>query len=273
MASTNDYSKITDEGKHQEPDIEEGFDAVPNNGEGPEPDRPEEESRHDNRKALGMIKENTFIEFLAGGLAVTSVGVSVASMIVTSSFVVNGAGILACLIGPYSYWQQRNLTDAKSLQETHDALVKEVDHLRSENERLKGLTGEMRGTIDRLEDVNDTFDYIQELNFESVQELKQQVDEGKVILSMMRKNLKASALQNVITVVLNSDTDGNYTFDKDEIETLIVNLKSINGLELNEKRFRTIISENDGSVDGVVTILNDIVHNKKHDQESIFNFV
>lgn len=219
-----------------------------------------------------MIKENTMIEIAAGSLALVSVSTAIATMIIFASPVINGAGILACLLGPYSYWQQRNITDVKALKETHEALVKEVNHLEAENNRLKGLVDDLGDTVGRLEDIEDTFDHIKEMNIESVEEFRQQVEEGRNILGMMKKNLKAGAIQNVITVVLNSDADKNFTFDKNEVESLIANLKAINGLEMNEEKFRKIITENDGSVDAVVTILNDIVNGDRNKSgEGIFN--
>ncbi len=255
-------SALNNQFQEEDPDIEQGFDGQQQPPEGDE----------NGRKPLGMIKENTMIEIAAGSLALVSVSTAIATMIIFASPVINGAGILACLLGPYSYWQQRNITDVKALKETHEALVKEVNHLEAENNRLKGLVDDLGDTVGRLEDIEDTFDHIKEMNIESVEEFRQQVEEGRNILGMMKKNLKAGAIQNVITVVLNSDADKNFTFDKNEVESLIANLKAINGLEMNEEKFRKIITENDGSVDAVVTILNDIVNGDRNKSgEGIFN--
>lgn len=253
-------SALNNQFEDEDPDVEQGV----------ENPLPEGEDDGDGRKPLGMLKENTMMEIAAGGLALVSVSTAIASMAIFSGPFVNGAGILACLIGPYSYWQQRNITDVKALKETHEALVKEVNHLETENERLKGLVVELGTSIENLEDVEDTFDHIKEMNIESIDEFREQVEESRQILAMMRKNLKASAIQNVITVVLNSDVDNNFTFDKDEVESLIHNLKSINGLEMNEEKFRKIITENDGSVRAVVAILNDIVNGDKNNGDGIF---
>ena len=266
----SDYNQVNNEPR----DIEEGIEAFPfpstTTGGGGPADENNEEGEGNDRKALGMVKENTMIEIAAGGLALVSVSTAIAAMVVTSSFFVNGAGTCAILLGPYSYWQQRNITDVKALKETHEALVREVDILKSENERLKGLVDDLGSSVDKLEEMEDTFDYINEMNIESVEEFRQQVQEGKMILGMMRKNLKASALQNVITVVLNSDVDSNFVFDEQEIEKLIENLKAINGLEMDEQRFRKLIADNNGSVDAVVKILNDIIHRRQNRGNEIF---
>lgn len=238
-----------------EPDVENGSVGV--GGDGSE------------RKKLGMVKENTLVEIAAGCLALVSVITALTSMILVSGFFVNCAGILAIVLGPYSYWQQRNITDIKTLQETHEALVREVDHLGSENERLKGVVGELTGTVGKLEGIEDTFDQISEMNIQSIDDFKEQVEESKLILGMMKKNLKASALQNVITVVLSCDNDGDYTFNNKEVERLIDNLKAINGLEMDEMKFRSVISVNDGSVDAVVMILNDIINAQEQGDDNV----
>ncbi len=267
----NEPSHDIEQGFEAFPSGEQGFEAFPSGANEPQegetqPDEPEV----DERQALGMVKETTLIEYAAGALAIVSVSTAVATMLITGGFIVNGAGIFAILLGPYSYWQQRNITDVKALKETHEALVREVDILSSENERLKGLVDDLGTSVDKLEDMEDTFDYINEMNIESVDEFRQQVKEAKINLRMMKKNLKASALQNVITVVLNSDMDRNFIFEEAEVEKLIENLKAINGLEMNEKRFRNLISENHGSVDAVVRILNDIVHRNQNSGDEIF---
>lgn len=252
-----------------ESDVEQGIEAFP--GEDPESaaETPEDANA---RKRLGAIKEHTPIEIISGLLALVSVSTSVATMFIIGGLSINVAGILSCLLGPYSYWQQRNITDVKALQQTHEALVKEVDQLQMENERLKGLVEELGGTVEKLEEVENTFDYISEMNFESIDEFRKQVEESKVILNMMKRNVKSSAMQNVITVVTNSDTDGNYIFDKNEIEDLISNLQAINGLEFNEENFRKCIEQHNGNVDAVIKVLSHVMHDSGDSENCIFKF-
>lgn len=235
-------------------------------------ERQESEDEINDGQPLGQIKENTFKEVLAGLLGGVSVSASILAMIMTSATTVTIAGIFACLIGPYSYWQQRNLTDVIALKKTHEALVKEIGRLKSENERLKGLVDELNETVTKLEDVEETLDYIYEMNVESVVELRDQVEVGKNILGLMRNNLKANALQNVITVVLQSDKDGNFQFDSKEVDDLIKNLKGINGLQLNEARFRSKIAKMDGNVDRVIELLDEVMVASPNNRESIVKY-
>mmetsp|Transcript_19658 Transcript_19658/g.22778 ORF Transcript_19658/g.22778 Transcript_19658/m.22778 type:complete len:252 (-) Transcript_19658:153-908(-) len=222
------------------------------------------------RKQLAMIAEHTMIEIAAGSLATISVVISIVAMVLTSSFTMTCAGVLGLILGPYSYWQQRNITDIKALKETHEALVREVDHLTSENHRLKGLVEELGGTIDTLVDVENALDMVQNMNADSIESLKDQVQQSKGILVSMKQNLKAQALQNIITVVLNSDSDGDSVINGEEVDQLIFSLKGINGLEVNEQKFRDAISNKNGSVEAVVDILQDLVSGSSNPQEAGF---
>eukprot|EP00551_Chaetoceros_affinis_P007956 CAMPEP_0203678102 /NCGR_PEP_ID=MMETSP0090-20130426/30720_1 /ASSEMBLY_ACC=CAM_ASM_001088 /TAXON_ID=426623 /ORGANISM="Chaetoceros affinis, Strain CCMP159" /LENGTH=63 /DNA_ID=CAMNT_0050545201 /DNA_START=40 /DNA_END=231 /DNA_ORIENTATION=+ len=56
-----------------------------------------------------------------------------------------------------------------------------------------------------------------------------------------------------------------------EVENLISNLKAINRLEINEEKFHSINMKNEGSVDAVVVIWNDILNgNRNASSDRIF---
>jgi hypothetical protein len=264
-AAVNSAMETPARAPNEDPDVEQGDVDFPGG--------PDEHEHGSGRGQLGMIKEHTPSEIAAGTLALFSVSAAVASMFIAGGLFVNIAGILCVLIGPYSYWQQKNITDVRALMETHMALKAEVNRYENENIRLKGCVDDLGGAIKNLEDVEETFEHINEMNIESIEELATQVEEGKDILAAMKKNLKASALQNIITVVLNSDKDGNYEFDNGEVEQLITNLKAINGMQLNEQKFREVIKKYNGSVEAVVTILEDITRGNSNENEAIFKML
>lgn len=255
-----------------EADVESGdIEAIPQN-ETLFQDEMKDTKKNNGRKRLTKVAEITLIEIAAATLALISVCTSIAAMFLTNSSIVNGAGVFALIIGPYSYWQQRNITDVKALKETHEALVKEVDQLSAENKRLRGVVDDLGGTVNNLEAVEDALDEMKDMNVNSVLEYKKQIGESRAILDVMKKNVKAKALQNVITVVLNSDIDGDYSLNTNEVDSLIQNLKSINGLQMNEQGFRKIIKQNDGSVNAVVKILKHIMNDTGGNINDIFKF-
>jgi Skp family chaperone for outer membrane proteins len=207
------------------------------------PPEPEEKG------ALKPIAETTPLERVFGIVAGGALATSLAAIIIEQSSIVIVAGILSCIMvrenmlqhckdtftwksdapphlvsfsqGPYAYWQQTRLTDIAALKETHEAIQAEVNRLHQENERLSKSIGELTESVDRLEDVSLALDAITQVQGQSVGEFEKQVQENRNILKSMKTNLKSSVLQNLLSVVMSSDTDNDMVVDEEEVEVLL----------------------------------------------------
>lgn len=219
---------------------------------------------------LRPIAGNTPMEVFAGGIAGVSVASAVAAMILQPVNVVFAAGGLSCAIGPYAYWQQRRLTDVVALQETHKALSEEVNRLGKTNERLHETVMDLTETVDRLEDVEQALDVITQTQGQSIAAFEEQVESNRDVLSKMQSNLKANVLQNLLQVVIRSDKDENMTIEEHEIGDLIDRIKGINGVEVNETRFRDAITSSGGSLQSVMEIIRNLMDDNVSEGEEIF---
>mmetsp|Transcript_30998 Transcript_30998/g.45545 ORF Transcript_30998/g.45545 Transcript_30998/m.45545 type:complete len:259 (+) Transcript_30998:210-986(+) len=222
------------------------------------------------RTPLKAIKNSTPMEILAGGVAGVSVGTSLTAIILQGQNVVYVAGGLSCAMGPYAYWQQTRLTDIAALKETHEAVQREVDRLAAENERLHKNVEDLSNTVDRLEDVEQALDVITETQGQSVEAFAEQVEENREILNQMQKNLRANVLQNLLSVIIRSDTDQDFTIDESELDDLVRRIKRINGCELNEDRFRKAILDNGGSLQAVMDVAKNLLSNDTDKDNEIF---
>jgi len=222
-------------------------------------------------KPLSAIAETTVMEKFAAFVAFISVGTSLAAMIVFRGPIVLTAGVLSILVGPYAYWQQTQLTDIKALKETEEALYLEVNTLHRENVRLDLDVERLRDSVERLSDVENALEVISKAQNESVDSFETQVQHNKDILASMEKNLKASVLQNLLSVVMGSDTDGNNTIDGNEVDGLIRRLRTINGVSVNEINLKRSLEENNGSVDSIINVMKDVVEDDSG-VDAIFTF-
>lgn len=214
---------------------------------------------HKDKGALKPIAETTAKEKVAAVVACTSVGTSGLAMAMSPSAMVLGAGVLSCGIGPYAYYQQTKLTDIAALKETHEAIAREVNRLGAENERLGDTVEELGSTVDKLEDSENALDVITQTQGQSVDAFAEQVAENREILEIMQKNLKANVLQNLLSVIIRSDADGNMNIDDTEIDPLVSRIKSINGVNLNEQLFRNAIVKNGGSLQAVMDVVKNLL--------------
>lgn len=221
-------------------------------------------------EALRPIVGNTPMELFAGAIAGASVASSAAAMIVQPINIVFAAGGLSCAIGPYAYWQQRRLTDVVALQETHKALAEQVERLGKQNERLHDTVDELSETVDKLEDVEQALEVITMQQGQSIEAFEAQVADNRDILSKMQSSLKGNVLQNLLQVVIRSDKDESMTIEDHEIGQLIDQIKGINGVEVNEPKFKEKITQSGGSLQCVMDIIRNLMNDDVSEGDEIF---
>lgn len=221
---------------------------------------------------LKMVAESTPLEKLAGLLAAISVGLALGAMIIQGGAIVTVTGILTCLVGPLAYYQQTRLTDIRTLIETHEALQREVDRLTVENERLAKSVEELTTTVDKLEETEKALDAITETQGQSVTAFQDQVKQNREILDKMTQNLRANALQNVISILIRSDTDGDFHIDDAEIDDLIARMERLNGVDINDNAVRKVIKQHNGDINALMEILKDVMNKdpKERTHEKLF---
>lgn len=233
-------------------DIEEGTGTSPQAGS----DRP-------NKKPLADIAEQTAVEKAAAVLAFISLVTSVLALVMVGGIYVRIASILSFLLAPYSYFQQTRITDINALKETYNAMTHEVDTLKEQNDRLETEVKDLNMAVGKLENIQDALDMLTESETKSVQSLLETVEDNKMILAQMEKNLKSAVLQNIISILIGSDKDMNFMLDEEETTDLINRLTEIEGISVDEPKFRKIVRDENGSLDGIMGIIKDVLYNEE----------
>jgi glutaredoxin 2 len=220
---------------------------------------------------LKPLPETTLLERGAGIVAVVSVGTAVAAMIIEQTLLVYIGAIFSCMIGPYCYYQQTKLTDIRSLQETKTAITEEVNQLTSLNQRLIQNITNLTTSVDRLEEIEQALNVLTNTQGQSIDAFQKQVTENQQLLSQMKKNVQANVLQNLLSVVLRSDTNQDMIMNEIEITNLIRRLQNIAGVQVQEVQFRKAIQ--DQSISSIMTIIQNLLRPDIPETERIFTFV
>lgn len=222
-------------------------------------------------KPLENIPEFTFGEFIAYVLALASIISSITAVIMVGGSFLKAAVVLTFLLGPYSAFQHSRIVDIQALKESYRVLSKEVRQLSNENTRLKSEVHNMSSTVDKLEDLENTLDKIQKTETKSVKDLVASVESNRQTLMKMETNVRASVLQNIITVLMASDTDNNFVLSNQETNKLLDSVRGMKGVTVNEKKFRKIVKDNNGSLKSILDILSNLLSDGS-EEEPIFQY-
>lgn len=222
----------------------------------------------DSNAPLKPVAETTFMERIAGFLAGASIATALAAIVIERSAIVSIAGVFSLILGPYLYYQQTRLTDIAALKETHAAVQAEVDRLHNENERLGSSIGQLDETVGKLEDVQNALDTITQTQGKSVATFADQVEKNKKILAKMKQNLRGTVMQNLLSVIMASDTDKDNVVDPEEVDTLLRRIKGIGGVEVKEQKFREVFSG--GSISDLMGVVSNLLRDDVPDEEQIF---
>lgn len=214
------------------------------------------------------VLETTHMERFMGLVAGAAVATALLAMVIENSTVVFVGGILSAIVGPYAYWQQTRLTDITALQETHKEVQAEVENLNQENQKLAKNVTELTKSVHHLEDVQSALKIITSSQGQTLETFQKQVEDNRKILKQMQINLKAAILQNLLSVILRADTDGDVIISDHEVEDLLLRIQNIVGVSVRESRFRQAIKGH--TVQAVMEMVRNLLQENIAEDERIF---
>lgn len=114
-------------------------------------------------------------------------------------------------------------------------------------------------SISRIQDTKDTLHEIRNTNVTSIRVLEGQLKESQLILSQMEENHRGDLVDNIFTVILALDKDGDFTLNDDEIDLITKKIEKIEGVEIDDELFRAKIIEYGRNLDAVMILLNGLL--------------
>eukprot|EP00586_Coscinodiscus_wailesii_P019736 CAMPEP_0172514728 /NCGR_PEP_ID=MMETSP1066-20121228/262301_1 /TAXON_ID=671091 /ORGANISM="Coscinodiscus wailesii, Strain CCMP2513" /LENGTH=266 /DNA_ID=CAMNT_0013295505 /DNA_START=57 /DNA_END=854 /DNA_ORIENTATION=+ len=223
-------------------------------------DVPNDREQAEHAAFTAKYKTQTLLEKAVGGAAVVAMGSSVVSMCIEDHPAVVISGVAGFAVPPYAAIQQKKLTELEQLSEINEIIGVEIGKLSGENERLNAQVGKLEASVTRLEELDKTLETVQELEGSSLEMLEEQLEDSKNILARMEMSLKSVVLQNIMNIVMRCDTDGDMDIEDNEITLLVKKIKNIDGVKLNEERFRKKIKDSGNSIRGVITLIKGLLN-------------
>jgi len=186
-------------------------------------------------------------------------------------------GIAGAVFGIFFAFYSASLAaaikDADSVNQIQNQMRHEINQVSRENDALEENTGKLGDEADRVGEMDEKLRIIAEAQGTNVEKLVDLVRENHLALQQMKALIKAQTAQQLVELVMESDTDGDYTIDDDECELLILKMKNFRSyIKVHEKNFRDAMKKSGGSLQGVMNIVKTVVLDDSEvpDDEKIF---
>jgi uncharacterized coiled-coil protein SlyX len=101
-----------------------------------------------------------------------------------------------------------------------------------------------------LKESKEKLDIIQSVQGQSLTELEKQLVESRNILGSMKDSLVGDILQNLMTVVLAADDNGDMILSDKEIDELVNNFESLQGMDFDNDMIKKVVNGKGRSVAG-----------------------
>ena len=156
-----------------------------------------------------------------------------------------GGGNIA--MAPIAHSNENEITDIASMEETNNALQEAMERYAAENERLKQVVKKIEEQVNGMQQSQDALDTITKQQTSSIDEFEEQVKLQKQLVEELKKDKQSGVIQGLLTIIVSSDTDGDFKIDDEEIDGLIEKIEGMGELGVNRELFEQKIKEKKGN--------------------------
>jgi hypothetical protein len=156
-----------------------------------------------------------------------------------------------------------------ALRHVQNELRKKVNEFAVINTGLTMNINQLHSEASRLKETDEKLQKIAEKQGATVDKLKSVVKENQTIINEKMELIKADTMQAMMTVVLESDFDQSHDFSDREINRLVLRMKNLPAIKVNEDLLRHKMNKH-RSVLSVIDLLQDIEDDDIPEGDHIF---
>eukprot|EP00934_Nitzschia_sp_Nitz4_P000265 Nitzschia sp. Nitz4//scaffold73_size107353//103417//104296//NITZ4_004334-RA/size107353-snap-gene-0.114-mRNA-1//-1//CDS//3329557518//265//frame0 len=228
----------------------------------------EEEEDEETKRWRDM--ERTLFTRVIQGTAFAAIILNLLAMIWEASGIVVIAGILALGIGSAVIYFQFALQDMDSLRQVHNKLRHDVNKFAGLNVKLGENNSRLESELAPLKDAEMKLTSIAEESGSNVAILRDAVRENQKTLDKMQDLIKKDILLSMMEAVLESERNEDSQFSDRELKRLVLRLKGLPSITMNEERFLAKAQQH-RSMSDIFNIMNTIADTTIPEEERIFS--
>eukprot|EP00549_Striatella_unipunctata_P004934 CAMPEP_0118723250 /NCGR_PEP_ID=MMETSP0800-20121206/31899_1 /TAXON_ID=210618 ORGANISM="Striatella unipunctata, Strain CCMP2910" /NCGR_SAMPLE_ID=MMETSP0800 /ASSEMBLY_ACC=CAM_ASM_000638 /LENGTH=274 /DNA_ID=CAMNT_0006631655 /DNA_START=59 /DNA_END=883 /DNA_ORIENTATION=+ len=160
-----------------------------------------------------------------------------------------------------------------SLDENANELREHVNTLQIENNKLSSSIDDLESNVDALEEVEKNLRSL--CNTDNLDRLKYVIKENGRVQKQIKEHLEAEVMQSVLTTVMRSDRDGNFTISGNEMKYLLMRMRNMPNVEFEEEVFKAQLEKAHPNAEGVkladlMELFRNMLDKDKPQEESVF---
>jgi regulator of replication initiation timing len=201
------------------------------------------------------------------GLVVGTTTSTIISMIVTAiitqPIIIVHVIMSTCVVvlAPVVTVQKVQLRTLGTLREQQNELRTQINTLNQTNDELTKSVTSISDETTKVEQVNQELQTIATTAGTTTDRLVQLYKEQNEIQKEIYKNLQAKILEQIITILLQTDSNHNNIVSDNEVTILMERFKQLSGIVFNERTFRSILNQSEPKGSITVTDICTIVRN------------
>jgi len=153
----------------------------------------------------------------------------------------------------------QSYNDKLYAQATGDFLANQANEMGDDVGRLQRTAEDLSDTATRIQELEATLKMITETQGQNVTKLEDQVKQSEQLLKERKKNWKTLVLRSLLHVIIDNDTDGDFTIDPEELDPMCESLneltKVMDGITFYEENFREEVSKTGGSIKDMMDLI------------------
>lgn len=144
--------------------------------------------------------------------------------------------ILPGQVLPFSLTQSVHRPSA--LRTVQNDLRHQVNNFSDENNKLTDSVNRLESELVPLKETEAKLEAIAVKSGSTVEKLKELIKSNQITLDQMKATLADDVLASMVNIVLDSEASGDGKFSEKEIQKLILRLKMLPTIQMNEERFK-----------------------------------
>jgi len=217
----------------------------------------EDDGEREIEEPVNLIK--MYKHYIMNIVALVAIGTNIFALLISQSYSIIASSVAALLNGPIVLYRECILMQIDSMRETQNELREQVNEVVEEKTRLEGLVSALAHEVKDLEESQQKLDAIAGKHGKSIDELRTLLADNEDTIARQKKIALAQISAQIVTTTMQSDFSGDSQLDGNEIDILVMRLKGIENIDINEKKLlKKINALSDKSVIGILQLLSKV---------------